>query len=284
MARTHVAVLASEVFRGKNATKGEAKMIRKALRQILLIVASFVTAASIAQADMLKYCNEADFPPFSYKTPAGNVEGFDIDVANYICKHIGVECELVVQEWTGIISALNAGKCDVIISSMTINPDRRKAVLFSKPYYRSPYAFVAPKNLTFEINEQGLKGKTLCMFKNSTPLKWLDEKFKGVVEIKYYDGAEAIKTDLIAGRCDAWLETMPSIYGTLISKPEGKDYHFVGPQLTDPQWFGEGVGIAVRLGDEELIRKIDAAVDQLYADGTFKKSNDKYFPFNLGRE
>jgi arginine/ornithine transport system substrate-binding protein len=268
----------------KNARKGQAKMIKQALRLILVMVASLMAVSNIARADTLKYCNEADFPPFSYKTPAGNVEGFDIDVANYICKHMGVECELVVQEWTGIIPALNAGKCDVIISSMTINPDRRKAVLFSKPYYRSPYAFVAPKKLTFEINEQGLKGKTLCMFKNSTPLKWLDEKFKGVVEIKYYDGAEAIKTDLIAGRCDAWLETMPSIYGTLISKPEGKDYHFVGPQLTDPKWFGEGVGIAVRLGDEELNRKIDAAVDQMYADGTFKKINDKYFPFNLARE
>jgi arginine/ornithine transport system substrate-binding protein len=240
--------------------------------------------AGRALADSLRYCNEADFPPFSYKTAAGAVEGFDIDVANYICKHMGVECELIVQEWTGIIPAMEAGKCDIIISSMTINPERKEKVLFSKAYYLNPYTFVAPKTTTFEINEEGLKGKTLCMFKNSTPLKWLDAKFKGVVEIKYYDGAQAIKTDLVAGRCDAWLETMPSIYGTIINTPEGENFHFVGPQLTDPEWFGEGAGIAVRLGEDELIGKVNAAVDAMYADGTFKQINDKYFPFYLGRD
>jgi len=251
---------------------------------LALCAAALVMAAEGAASETLRYCNEADFPPFSYKTPAGDVEGFDVDVANYICGQMGAECELVVQEWTGIIPALYAGKCDVIISSMTINPQRREKVLFSEPYYLAPYAFVAPKSLDFEINEAGLKGKTLCMFKNSTPLKWLDAKFKDVVDIKYYDGAEAIKTDLIAGRCDAWLETMPSIYGTLISKPEGENFHFVGPQLTDPKWFGEGVGIAVRTGDTKLIGRIDDAVAAMYADGTFRQINDKYFPFYLGRD
>jgi lysine-arginine-ornithine-binding protein len=258
------------------------KLLKRVLGAAFGMTLAFGGAS--AWAETLRYCNEADFPPFSAQTAAGAVEGFDIDTANYICEHMGVECELVVQEWTGIIPALAAGKCDAIISSMTINEERKKSVLFSKPYYRSVYALVAPKDLDISIDKEGMAGKTFCMFKASTALGWLQEHFGDVVEIKYYDGAEAIKTDLLAGRCNAWLETMPSIYGTLINTPEGENYRFVGEPMTDPRWFGEGVGIAVRQGEEELIDRINAAVDAMYEDGTFKATNDKYFPFYLGRD
>lgn len=261
-------------------------MRRTAFRQLVAATFGLIFGfgAASASAETLRYCNEADFPPFSYKTPAGEVEGFDVDVANYICKHMGVDCEIVVQEWTGIIPALAAGKCDVIISSMTINEERKQKVLFSEPYYRSVYAVVAPKDLDISLTKEGLSGKTFCMFKASTGLKWLETHFGDVVEIKYYDGAEAIRTDLLAGRCDAWLETMPSIHGTVLSREGGDKYHFVGEPMTDPQWFGQGVGIAVRQGEDELIGKINAAVEAMYQDGTFKQINDKYFPFYLGRD
>ena len=257
------------------------KLIRRASGAIFGLSFAF---CGVAAAESLRYCNEADFPPFSYQTAAGAVEGFDIDVANYVCKHMGVECDLVVQEWTGIFPALAAGKCDAILSSLTINEERKKQVLFSKPYYRSVYALVAPKDSDISISKEGFQGKTFCMFKASTALRWLETHYGDVVEIRHYDGAEAIKTDLVAGRCDAWLETMPSIYGTLINTPEGENFHFVGEPMTDPEWFGEGVAIAVRPGEDELIGKIDAAVDAMYADGTFKTINDKYFPFYLGRD
>jgi arginine/ornithine transport system substrate-binding protein len=261
-------------------------MTVRSVRRILAAAFGWLMAfgAVSASAEALRYCNEADFPPFSYKTAAGAVEGFDVDVANYICNNVGMECEIVVQEWTGIIPALAAGKCDAIISSMTINDERKQQVLFSEPYYDSVYAMVARKDLKLSIDKESLKGKTFCMFKNSTGTKWLEQNFGDVIEIKFYDGAEAIKTDLVAGRCQAWLETMPSIYGTLISKPEGKDFEFVGKPMTDPQWFGQGVGIAVRMGENELITKINTALNAMYADGTFKKINDKYFPFYLGRD
>jgi arginine/ornithine transport system substrate-binding protein len=261
--------------------KGTASRVVSALATALVVIA---LTASAEAAGKLRVGNEADFPPFSFKDSAGNVKGFDVDVTDYLCKFMGSDCEIVVQEWSGIIPALYAGKYDVIISSMTINPDRKKKVLFSKPYYLSPYAFVAKKHVNFEITRAGLKGRTLCMFKNSTPLKWLKAEFGDTITIKYYDGAEAIKFDLIADRCEAWLETMPSIFGTIMDTPEGKDFHFVGPQLTDPKWFGEGVGIATRLDNKDLIAKINAGIDAMYADGTFKKINDTYFPFNLGAQ
>ncbi|MGF7163632.1 lysine-arginine-ornithine-binding protein [Rhodoligotrophos appendicifer] len=231
-----------------------------------------------AIAAPLSYCVEADLPPFSYKTAAGAVEGFDVDIASAICTKIGRECDPVIQEWTGIIPALYAGKCETIISSMTITDQRKKVVLFTDAYYHAPWAFIARKGLNMKMTPEGLKGRTLCMFKNSGGLKYLEENLKDVA-IKYYDGADAIRTDLVAGRCDGWFEQMPIVYGSILSKPEGKDFEVIGDLK-----IGQGVGIAVKTGDTELAGVLNEAVKGLYADGTFKKINDKYFPFSLSRE
>ena len=239
---------------------------------MVLCIGSAVAAAP------LRYCVEADLPPFSYKTAAGAVEGFDVDFASAVCSKMNMECVPVIQEWTGIIPALYAGKCDTIISSMTITEERRKAVLFTDPYYKTPWAFIGRKGLNMKMTPEGMKGRTLCMFKNSGGLKYLSENLKDV-PIKFYDGADAIRTDLVAGRCDGWLEQMPIVHGSIMGKPEGKDYEVLGQLL-----IGEGVGIAVKSDDTELAAKLNDAVKSVYDDGTFKTLNEKYFPFSLSRD
>ena len=243
-----------------------------------LMAASLALCIGTAAAEPLRYCVEADLPPFSYKTAAGGVEGFDVDFATAVCSKIGMECQPVIQEWTGIIPALYAGKCDTIISSMTITPERRQKVLFTDPYYKTPWAFIGRKGLNMKMTPEGLKGRTLCMFKNSGGLKYLAENLKDV-PIKFYDGADAIRTDLIAQRCDGWLEQMPIVYGSIMGRPESKDFEIIGELR-----IGEGVGIAVKSDDKELGDKLNQGIKAVYADGTFKKLNEKYFPFSLSRQ
>ena len=79
-----------------------------------------------------------------YRTPDGELTGFDIELGNALCAEIGIQCEWVVQGWDGIIPGLMARKYDAIMSSMTINDDRRKQVLFSDPYFTPPSAWFAP--------------------------------------------------------------------------------------------------------------------------------------------
>ena len=66
-----------------------------------------------------------------------------------------------------------------------------------------------------------------------------------------------------------------------LAKPEGADFQFIGPDLTDARWFGEGAGIALRKEDTELAEMFNAAIDKIRADGTYKKIQDKYFDFNV---
>mgnify|MGYP002398528300 CR=1 FL=1 len=66
-----------------------------------------------------------------------------------------------------------------------------------------------------------------------------------------------------------------------LKKPEGADYQFIGPDLTNPKWFGEGAGIALRKEDTDLADKLNQAIDKIRSDGTYKAIQDKYFDFNV---
>lgn len=236
-------------------------------------------AAAETGAEVLRVGNEGDFPPFSQKNPDGSLSGFDIDIANALCEEMQVTCEFVVNEWPTIIPALNADKYDVIISSMAINDERKEQVLFTQPYYRSGYAFIAPEDTTFELTEEGLSDKNICVFKNSVGNEWLRQTAPQI-QLSQYDDTQTLKTDLFAGRCDAAFDSKLPMQ-EILDSPEGENYHFVGEEVNDPI-LGEGTGIAVRKEDQELAERLDQALDAIYTDGTFQTLNDKYFDFNIG--
>lgn len=247
------------------------------------LTAALMSWASPAAAKIdepLKIGNECDFPPFSKREPSGECTGFDIDVINFVCKYMNVQCEIVVQEWSGIIPGLLAGKYRAIISSMDINEERKKKLLFTKPYYHAKYSFVAKQGVLKGVQPKDLAGKTICMFKNSSPDEWLEKNYTES-KINYYDNAQDLKFDLVADRCQAWMETTPSIYGTLLNSPEGKQFELVGPQFDDPCCFGQGVGMSMKKGDTELADRLNEAIDAMYKTGTFKEIEHKYFPESI---
>ena len=86
---------------------------------------------------------EGNYPPFSKLGADGKLVGFDIDIALAVCARIGADCTLVQQEWDGMMPALNAKKVDMIVASMTITDERKKAADFSDPYYDVPSRWVA---------------------------------------------------------------------------------------------------------------------------------------------
>ncbi|TIS58406.1 MAG: transporter substrate-binding domain-containing protein, partial [Mesorhizobium sp.] len=101
---------------------------------------------SVDAAEKIKIGTEGAYPPFNTITPDGKVEGFDIDIANALCAQMKIECEIVTQDWDGIIPALQAKKFDAIIASMSITEERKKQVAFTHKYYTTPLALVALKD------------------------------------------------------------------------------------------------------------------------------------------
>ena len=245
---------------------------------------ALVFAVGTAQAKDWKVVRigvEGAYPPFSYTTADGKLEGFDIDIARALGKAMGVEIKLVAQDWDGIIPALMARKYDAIIASMTITEERKKKVAFSNKYYNTPAKFVAKKGSVKEFTEDTLKGKTVGVQRATTHDSYLTDNYGKDVEIKRYATQDDAYLDMAAGRLDFLLADSVALSDGFLKKPEGKDFEFVGPDMTDERWFGVGVGVACRKQDKDLVEMFNKAIDQIRADGTYKNIQDKYFDFNV---
>ncbi len=251
---------------------------------ILVAVIALVCAAATVQAKDWKKIRigvEGAYPPFSYTTADGKLEGFDIDIARALVKAMGADIKLVAQDWDGIIPALLARKYDAIIASMSITEERKKKVAFSNKYYNTPAKFVAKKGTVKKFTKATLKGKTVGVQRATTHDSYLTDNYGKDVKIKRYATQDDAYLDMKAGRLDFLLADSVALSDGFLKKPEGKDFEFVGPDMTDVRWFGEGVGVAIRKKDKDLVEMFNKAIDQIRADGTYKKIQDKYFNFNV---
>ncbi len=253
-----------------------------------LILAVFAAAIALggATADAKEWKKvrvgvEGAYPPFSWTDESGKLVGFDIDIAYALCKEMKVECTLVAQDWDGIIPALLAKKYDAIIASMSITPERQKKVDFTNKYYNTPAKFVRKKGSGIEITAESLKGKIVGVQRATTHDSFITAEFGDTVEIKRYGTQDEAYLDMTAGRIDLLLADSMAMNDGFLQTDAGKDYEFVGPDFTDPKYFGEGAGIAIRKGEDELREMFNAAIDAIRANGVYKQINDKYFDFDI---
>lgn len=256
------------------------------MKKLTLCVAllAFALATGTAMAKDWKKVRigvEGAYPPFSYVEPDGTLAGFDIDIAKALGEAMGAEVVLVAQDWDGIIPALLAKKYDAIIASMSITEERKKKVAFSNKYYNTPAKFVCKKGSIAEFSKDALKGKRVGVQRATIHDRYLTDNYGDTVEVKRYGSQDEAYLDLTAGRVDMLLADSIALSDGFLKKEEGKDYQFIGPDLSDPKWFGAGAGIAIRKADTDLAEKFNKAIDTIRANGVYKKIQDKYFDFNV---
>jgi arginine/ornithine transport system substrate-binding protein len=250
-----------------------------------LIIAFFITGLALGGGQALAQGKlrigvEGAYPPFSEVTPSGELKGFDIDIAHALCEALEVECELVPQDWDGMIPALNARKFDAIVASMAITEERKKSVDFTDRYYKSPAKFVRKKGSGIEITPEGLAGKTVGVQRATIHDNYITGEYGDTVDIKRYATQDEAYLDMAAGRLDLLLAESVALQQGFLKTEQGQDYEFVGPDLTDPKYFGEGAGIAVRKGDE-LRERLNEAIRQIREDGTYDEITGRYFDFDI---
>lgn len=242
---------------------------------LLAAAATLVFSANALAVDKYKVGIEGAYPPFNNKNASGQVVGFDYDIAMALCAKMKAECEVVTSDWDGIIPALNAKKYDFIVSSLSITDERKQAVDFTDPYYSNKQQFVAKKGVDFKTDIESLKSKKLGTQRSTQAATWLEDNVGD--DISLYDTQENAYLDLSSGRVDALLADKYAIYGWLKDDPAGKDYEFKGNPINED----DKVGIALRKGESDLRSKLNLALKEIKEDGTYKKINDKYFPFSI---
>lgn len=254
--------------------------MRIAMR-IALAASTIALAIGAAQAQekTLKIGTEGAYPPFNNLTSDGKLEGFDIDIARALCDEMKTKCEFVTQDWDGIIPALQAGKFDAIIASMSITPERMKKVDFTNKYYNTPPAVAAPKDSDIKgTSKEDLAGKTIGVQGSTTHFNYSEQTYTDST-VKPYPTAQEYQLDLANGRLDAVNDDVVVVQQWLDS-PEGACCKLIGTIKPVEEIHGKGAGIAVRKGDNELREKLNAAIDAIRANGKYKEINDKYFKFD----
>jgi len=232
-----------------------------------------------ADVQKIPFGVEGAYPPFNGKDASGQAVGFDVEIGHALCAKMKVECEVVTSSWEGIIPALNDSKFDFLISSMSITPDRLKLVDFTEPYYSNKLQFVAAKTSEIKTDKASIRdsllGKTIGAQTSTLSAAWLQDNMGMDITLKLYDTQESAFADLAEGHVDAILADKYVSYEWL-KAPANSSFEFKGEPVLD----NDKIGIAVRLNDP-LRARLNLAIKEIIEDGTYKKINDKYFPFSI---
>ncbi|MEZ9564693.1 ABC transporter substrate-binding protein [Vibrio artabrorum] len=253
------------------------------MKKWLLVAALAATAATgVAQAKewkTVRFGIEGAYPPFSWTEADGSLKGFDVDMANALCTEMQVKCKIVAQDWDGIIPSLLARKYDAIIAAMSITEERKKKIDFTGKYALIPNKFIAKKGAG--LNFDDLSGQKIAVQRATTHDKYLTDNYGDTVEIVRYGSFDEAYLDLANGRVAAVLGDASALEEGVLNKAGGEDYEFVGPSLTDPKWFGDGFGIALRKQDKDLTKQLDAAILSLREKGIYQDIAAKYFNYDV---
>jgi len=251
-----------------------------ALFAALLMFAALSPTLVDAQTGKLRIATEGTYPPWSYKDAQGRLVGWDIDIANALCEKMRVECEIVAQDWDGIIPGLTSKKFDAIVASMGMTEARKQRVAFTDKYKDVVSRFVARKGAIKDVSPDGLKGKKIGVQRGSIQAPFLEQNYGKTSDIRLYETVQAAELDLVAGRVDVIFGNMVTYHVGFFKEPAAKDYEFVGPEFKGGL-LGEGAGIALRKEDPELLARFNKALAEIRADGTYDRITAKYFPFKL---
>lgn len=227
------------------------------------------TAAS-EQQKVIKIATEGAYPPFNNLDANGNLVGFDVDVANALCAKMNAKCEIVAQDWEGIIPSLLANKYDAIIAGMSITPERLEKVDFSEPYFSNTIVWLSKTDGSFD--PANIKDKVLGGQRATTGAAYISEKYDGKDgnRVTLYDSYINAYLDLKSGRNDAVMAEKVSANDWLKDNKDG--FGLVGDEIDN----NDKLGIAVRKGDT-LKAEFDKALAEIKASGELAKIEATYF-------
>jgi octopine/nopaline transport system substrate-binding protein len=278
-------------------TRGMTMKLFKAL-SLGLLASALAMGGAAAQEKTVKIATEGAYAPWNFTGAGGKLEGYEIDLANELCARMKVKCEIVAQDWDGIIPALNAKKYDAIMAGMNITDKRLEVINFSLPYAATPHGFGVMKDsplaklagtgttVSFEKDPEGakkaieawkplLKGKTIGVQGSTVNSQFLETYLKDTIEIREYKTTEQHDLDLSAGRIDAIFAGHGALKATQ-EKPEFKDMVIAGTGMRGGL-LGRGVAVGMRKDDTELKKGFDEAIQAAIKDGTIKKLSEKWF-------
>ncbi|HWI33825.1 MAG TPA: ABC transporter substrate-binding protein [Lapillicoccus sp.] len=225
----------------------------------------------LVSSGKLTVCTHLPYAPFQSNDDTGKTIGFDVDMMDLVAKKIGVEQAIVDTPFEGIKSGqdLSTGKCDIAAAGMTITDERKKAILFSLPYFDATQALLV-KSDSSVATLADLKGKKLGAQAATTGLDYANSKKaeNGYEIVEFQDLATETQA-LTTGQVDAAINDLP-VWTEAIKENKGATK--VATQFDT----GEQYGFGMKLGNDVLKKVVDDVITASKADGTYASLYTKW--------
>jgi len=232
----------------------------------------------LASIRQIRFLTEDDYPPFNFQGPDGQLAGFNVDLARAICAELAVPCTIQRRSWDLLIPSLDDNSGDAVIASLAINDDTRKQVDFTAPYFQAPGRFVLRKDsLLKDIAPATLGDRSVSVVAGSRHEAFLTAFYPKLTRVTFETPALA-RTAVKAGRVQMHFGDATTLSYWLNGSEAGGCCEFRGGAFTDPRFFGDGVGVAVKKGNTVLRRALDYALARLARRGVYGELYLKYFP------
>ena len=228
----------------------------------------------------IRFLTEFDYPPFNYAGPDGNPAGFNVELARLICEELSLPCTIQLRRFDTLLQALGENRADAIIASLAVTPETRLRVDFSDPYYRAPARFVTRRDQTLrDAVPEAIEGKKIAVVARTAHEQYL-KAFFTEAELKSYPAIEAAREALRKGEADLLFGDGVALAFWLNGTDSGGCCKFVGGPYTESRYFGEGIGIAVKRGNDTLRLAFNWALFRLWEKGRFTDLWLRYFPIS----
>lgn len=228
------------------------------------------------EQNTLRIATEGAYAPFNYTNADGSLGGFDVEIANALCAQMQVRCDVVAQDWDGIIPGLKAGKYDAIVAAMSVTPERQAQVDFTEPYFSNALVFLAKTDSRFDPgNASDLDHSSIAAQRSTISSQWMEQTYPQV-ELKLYDTLNNAFLDLGAGRVDAMVsDKLPAL--EWLNSDAAAGFEIKGNDID----INDNLAIAVRK-DDALKDELNDALSAIKANGTYDDISEKYFAVTQG--
>ena len=232
-----------------------------------LLTAILLGASVAASAQELTFAMEPSYPPFETTNEKGEIIGFDVDIANAICKEIQATCKFKGEAFDALIPNLKAKRFDASISAIDITDARVKQVLFSDAYYDSTASYVTLKG------KATLESAKNVGVQNGTTFQQYTVAETKQYTTKAYASLQSAILDLKSGRIDMIFGDTAVLADMISKEPE---MQFVGEKVANKKYFGNGLGIAMHKSNKELAEQLNKGLAAIKANGEYQKIYDKW--------
>ncbi|WP_134682298.1 transporter substrate-binding domain-containing protein [Paracoccus ravus] len=235
------------------------------MKKLMFAVAVLAMTSGMGVAQTVRMATEGAYPPYNFVNDQGNLDGFEIELGNELCKRAELDCTWVKNDWDSIIPNLVSSNYDTIMAGMNINEERKKAIDFSAPYTPPmPSAYMA---LTSDADiENGVVAAQTNTIQASHVAS------TGATLLEFATGEETIAA-VRNGEADAVFADKDF----LAPAQAESNGELVWVEGHDTVELGEGIGMGVRKSDGELKAKFDTAIQSMKDDGTLNAMLKKWF-------